>query len=122
LIFYRGLGCSHCRRQLDALTSQKASLDETKVKVIAVCPDSGEDMKQAMVEDEVARSIPFLLLSDPELVAFKQYRCFDGLALHGTFVIDQRGVVQWQDIGDEPFMEIEELLAKCRQMKAGGDP
>ena len=44
---------------------------------------------------------------------FRQYRCYDDsekAALHGTFLIDAKGLVRWQDISFEPFMDLDFLL------------
>jgi FtsP/CotA-like multicopper oxidase with cupredoxin domain/peroxiredoxin len=116
LIFIRGLGCSHCRRQLDALAKYRTALAAAKLKVVAISPESPDTMKQAVREEEAVRSLPFLLLADPSLGAFREYGCFDGRALHGTFVVGAEGTVHWQDVGDDPYMEIEALLARCRQV------
>ena len=65
--------------------------------------------------------MPFPMLCDPELAAFKAWRCFDdfeGMSLHGTFLVDQDGRVRWQDISYEPFMDIEWLLAESRRLLA----
>ena len=50
---------------------------------------------------------------------FKKWRCFDdfeGLDLHGTFLIDEGGCVRWQDISYEPFMEVEWLLDESKRL------
>ncbi|MCI0359419.1 MAG: redoxin domain-containing protein, partial [Planctomycetaceae bacterium] len=122
LVFNRGLACSHCRRQLDALASQRSALGRMRLKVVAVCPDTPDAMKQALADDEAVRSIPFLLLCDPTMDVFMRHGCFDGRALHGTFLVDANGIVQWQDVGDEPYMDIEGLLSKGRQLGSEQSP
>jgi FtsP/CotA-like multicopper oxidase with cupredoxin domain/peroxiredoxin len=116
LVFYWGLGCIHCRRQLISLASHREALADAKIKVVAIGPDSPEELKKALAIKGVADSIPFLLLADPSLEAFRKYGCFDGTVLHGVFLIDDRGVVHWQYVGDEPFMDVDDLLNRCRAL------
>jgi alkyl hydroperoxide reductase subunit AhpC len=50
------------------------------------------------------------------MTVFRQYRCYDDFekaALHGTFVIDAKGRVRWQDISYEPFMDVDFLLKEA---------
>jgi peroxiredoxin len=35
---------------------------------------------------------------------------------HGTFLIDRDGRVRWQDVGGQPFMDHDRLLAELEQM------
>jgi FtsP/CotA-like multicopper oxidase with cupredoxin domain/peroxiredoxin len=116
LIFIRGLGCSHCRGQLDALAEYRTTLAAAKLKVVAISPETAGAMKQAVREEEAVRSLPFLLLADPFLGTFREYGCLDGRALHGTFLVGADGTVHWQHVGDEPYMDIEALLARCRRL------
>ena len=38
------------------------------------------------------------------------------MPLHGTFLIDESGHVRWQDIGHEPFTEVDFLLREARRL------
>jgi len=52
---------------------------------------------------------------------FKAYRCYDDFenqTLHGTFLINPEGLVLWQDISYEPFMEAEFLLKEAKRLLA----
>jgi hypothetical protein len=52
---------------------------------------------------------------------FKSYRCFDdfeGQPLHGTILVDSQGRIRWQDIGYEPFMEIDFLMDEAKRLLA----
>jgi hypothetical protein len=40
------------------------------------------------------------------------------MALHGTFLIDGRGRVRWQDICYEPFTEVDFLLKESMRLLA----
>jgi alkyl hydroperoxide reductase subunit AhpC len=62
---------------------------------------------------------PFPLAADPKLEIFKTYRCFDdfeNLTLHGTFLVDGDGMVRWQDISYDPFMDADFLLSEARRL------
>ena len=53
--------------------------------------------------------------------AFRLYRAFDDFEaapLHGTFLIDSAGLVRWQDIGPEPFMDVKFLLGEAQRLLA----
>ena len=65
--------------------------------------------------------MPFPILADPSGEVFKRYRVwddFEDLALHGTFLIDGDGLVRWQDVSFEPFMDTEFLLEECKRLLA----
>lgn len=50
---------------------------------------------------------------------FKQWNCWDEFsdeALHGTFLVDPKGRILWQDISLRPFEESDWLLAECRRL------
>ena len=60
-----------------------------------------------------------LFRSDAKLEAFKAWRAYDDfekMPLHGTFLVDATGLVRWQDIGFEPFMEPEFLLSEAKRL------
>ena len=57
------------------------------------------------------------LLSDAAFQVFKKWRCYDdfeGMGLHGAFLVDANGQVRWADVGYEPFMDAAFLLKDCR--------
>ena len=59
------------------------------------------------------------LLSDGEKHVFKSFRCWDDFEnqpLHGTFLLDAKGQVRWQDISYEPFSEPEFLLKGAKRL------
>ena len=64
---------------------------------------------------------PFPLLSDHGLATFKAWRCFDDFEnrpLHGTFLVDAHGKLQWWDIGPEPFMNVDFLIEESKRLLA----
>jgi alkyl hydroperoxide reductase subunit AhpC len=67
----------------------------------------------------LARRFPFPLLSDAKLNVFKTYRAYDDFQsqpLHGTFLVDNDGLIRWVDIGPEPFTDPAFVLAESRRL------
>ena len=121
VVFYLGFGCLHCVEQLHALRPLTEEFRAAGVDIVAIGSDSVASTKQASEDLAAEERMPFPMLCDPELAAFKAWRCFDdfeGMSLHGTFLVDQDGRVRWQDISYEPFMDIEWLLAESRRLLA----
>jgi len=109
LVFSRGSGCVHCREQVQALIAKKDELAKAGLTVLVVAPVAPSKLPQ--------KDFPFVALSDEWWVAFKDYRCFDGRALHGTYLINSKGTIRFADAGDEPFMEVDELLKKAAMLE-----
>jgi peroxiredoxin len=122
LVFFRGHGCVHCLGQLRALARQHEALQAAKLTVVAVCPDQPEEMERAIQAMPLAKRFPFLVLSDATFGTFRKYGCYDGQLLHGTFLIDAKGQVQWQHVGDEPFMDVEALLNEHKKRSNASQP
>ncbi len=50
---------------------------------------------------------------------FRAYGAFDDFEdvnLHGTFLVDGDGLVRWNDVGFEPFMDAAFLLAESKRL------
>ena len=61
----------------------------------------------------------FPLLSDPEMKTFRDWAAFDDferLPLHGTFLVDGKGMVRWQDISYEPFTDPDFVLEESKRL------
>ncbi|MEC8252612.1 MAG: redoxin domain-containing protein [Planctomycetota bacterium] len=121
VVFYLGFGCLHCVEQLHALRPLAKEFAAAGVDIVAVGSDSVAGTKQAFMDLPAAERMPFPMLCDPKMQAFRAWRCFDdfeGMPLHGTFLVDRSGRVRWQDISYEPFMELEWLLREGRRLLA----
>jgi peroxiredoxin len=64
---------------------------------------------------------PFLLLADGSLGAFKAFGCWNGEPQHGTFVLDRAHRVAWQQSGEKPFMNLDEVLKVCARLDLGSN-
>jgi peroxiredoxin len=148
LIFYLGAECLHCVQQLGVFAPMVKDYEKAGIKIIGVSLESRDELRQSIldygaggidafgaalteenIEGRLSRlslksSFPFMLLADPTQETFKAYRAFDDFeqkALHGTFLIDKRGFIRWQDISYEPFDKPEYLLKECKRLLAQPD-
>jgi peroxiredoxin len=128
VVFYLGFGCLHCVEQLHALRPKVAAFGALGIDVVAVGSDTLAAATEAAAALAPDQALPFPLLADPELAAFRAFRChddFEGMPLHGTFLLDAEGRVRWQDISYEPFVQIEWLVGEAARLlrlpaQAGG--
>jgi peroxiredoxin len=123
LIFYLGHGCLHCAEQLKAFGPKVKEFRDQGMEVVAISSDDAAGLKQSI--ENYAEPVPFLLVSDEKLEVFKRYRChddFEHAALHGTFIIDGAGLVRWQDIGADPFMDANFVLKEAQRLLAQDRP
>src|SRR5437764_9257384 len=85
--------------------------------MVAISMDTPEGLHKTFPNGGGA--FPFPLLSDDKMEVFKLYRVYDDfekMPLHGTFLVDERGLVRWQDISYEPFRETAFLLAESKRL------
>ena len=121
VVFYLGFGCLQCKEQLHALAAEHAAYTAAGIEVVAVGDEAVSIAAAAVAELPAERRFPFPLLADPTRASFRQWRCFDdfeGMPLHGTFLVDGDGRVRWQDIGAEPFADVKWLLAESQRLLA----
>ncbi len=118
VIFYLGHGCLHCAEQLNAFGPKVPKFKEAGIDFVAISSDKTEDLAKSI--ENYNGVMPFTnLVADPDLNVFKKYRAFDdfeNVPLHGTFLIDGNGMVRWQDISYEPFMDHEFLLKEAKRL------
>ncbi len=120
VIFYLGHGCLHCVEQLHAFAPKTQDFQEAGIEIIAISSETLDDLRKTLESFESdGQPMPFPLLSNDSLDVFRDYRCYDDFEqepLHGTFLIDGRGKIRWQDVGYEPFTDVEFLLAESRRL------
>ena len=97
LIFYLGHSCKHCVEQLNAFAPEVKRFEEVGISMVAIAPEEGLELAKAhsLCESEPAH-FPFPLLADPEMEVFRRYGAYDdfeGMGLHGTFLISPGGKV-----------------------------
>lgn len=109
LVFSRGPYCSHCMTQLHEFARRHADFAKANTTVVAVCPETPAELRDALASMPLAQRLPFLVLADAEQAAFAKYGCRSDRLLHGVFHIDPSGTVRWQTVGDEDV-----FLGACR--------
>ncbi len=121
VIFYLGYGCIHCTAQLAAFAPMADKYKESGIELIGISTDTLADLNKALEPAKATYGFPFPLVADPSLSIFKKYRAYDDfekIPLHGTFLVDANGMVRWQDISYEPFMDTEFLLKEAKRLLA----
>lgn len=106
LFFFKGQACLHCALQVAAFSAQAEAFQRKGIQLIGVTTDTEQALREAIQ----AVPCPFPIVADPKLDTFRAYACMGDGALHGTFLLDAEGRLQWQTIGRNPYMEIKTLL------------
>lgn len=117
VIFYLGFGCLHCMEQLQEFSPMAEQFRADGIELVAVSNETPESLAQGI--ENYTKSLDIPLLADPELQAFKAFRCYDDFEkqpLHGTFLIDGQGRVLWQDISFEPFQDPKFLKQEAKRL------
>jgi peroxiredoxin len=118
VIFFLGHGCLHCAEQLQKFAGAHREFEAAGLALIAISSDDEAGLKKS-IENYKGGPLPIPLVSDPSLSTFKAYRCYDDFEnqpLHGTFLIDPQGLVRWQDISYEPFMDHKFVIEESRRL------
>lgn len=113
LVFYLGAGCPHCIEQLRSFAPLKQDYEQAGVTIVAVSTDSVAGLKETFEVTGAESAIPFQLVSDESLTAFRDFGAYDvreQKPLHGTFLISPEGQIVWHNIRREPFMATRVLL------------
>lgn len=119
VIFYLGFGCLHCVEQLSAFAPRADDFDQAGIDMLGISTESVDQLQTGIKNFDQPISIP--LMADPEHEVFELFRCWDDFEdqpLHGTFLIDARGRVRWQDISYEPFTDVDFMLEEAKRLLA----
>jgi peroxiredoxin/tetratricopeptide (TPR) repeat protein len=118
LVFYRGAGCPHCIEQLAAIAPLNAEFEQAGITVLGISTDTVEGLQESFKAVGAKTALPFQLVSDHPLAAFRSYHAVAApadQALHGLFLVDAHRRVLWQNISVEPFMSVKALLAEAKR-------
>ena len=120
LVFYLGKSCTHCMEQLNEFAPASDKFNQLGVNIVAVSTDTVTGLKQTFPDVSLnTKQFSFPLVSDARLEIFKAYRAYDDFEetpLHGTFLIDAKGKIRWQDISYKPFTAVEFLLEETERL------
>jgi peroxiredoxin len=121
LVFYYGYHCNHCVSQLFQLNDDLHYFKELGAQVIAVSADPAELTRERLQQ---YGEFGFPVLSDPNFRVARMYEVFkppmgtqEAVLLHGTFIIDRNGVVQWAARDYQPFESNATLLYKLAELE-----
>ncbi len=117
LIFYLGFGCLHCAEQLREFAPLVEQFRSAGIDVAAISTENLSQLLSGIKKYNAEMRLP--LMANPEADIFRAFRCFDdfeGVPLHGTFLIDTKGRIRWQDIGYKPFMDPKFLLDEATRL------
>jgi peroxiredoxin len=118
LIFYLGFSCLHCAEQLQAFAPMVQEFEREGFPLMAISTDDQEGLKTS-IKNYDKGDLPIPLFSNNKLDVFKSFHAYDDFEkqpLHGTFIIDARGNVVWQDISYEPFMDPKFVLKEAKRL------
>lgn len=121
VVFYLGYHCNHCVSQLFDLNEDIERFRELGVEVVAISPDAPDVTKERYKK---YGAFQFPVLQDRNNRIAESYGIYtperDGKSddlLHGTFVLDQKGVVKWAAFGEAPFGHNPTLLFELAKIK-----
>ena len=114
LLFFRGRACVHCNAQLQSFALLCARFAALGVNVIAISSTGVQALPKATTGGD---PFPILFLADARREAFRVFGCLDASdsPLHGTFVVERGGKVRFSNVGKEPFMDAERVLAEVER-------
>lgn len=119
LLFYLGYGCRHCLEQLNAFEPQTDRFRDAGISILAISTDSVSALQKTFAQSAGGKGFRFPIVSDERKEVFRKYRAYDDfeeMPLHGTFLVDGKGLVRWQDISFEPFVDVEFLLKESQRL------
>jgi peroxiredoxin len=119
VLFYLGYGCRHCLEQLNAFAPKTERFRDAGISVLAVSTDSVTELQKTFDQSTSGEGFPFPIVSDEKKEIFRKYRAYDDfedMPLHGTFLVDGKGLVRWQDISFDPFVDVDFLLKESQRL------
>jgi peroxiredoxin len=117
LVFFLGGQCAHCMQQLTLFTEKMEALRAEGTEVLAIGTDTSEATRTLATDPDVKFGMP--LAADPGLDLFKRFDAhddFEGQPLHATVLVDAEGKVRYQEVGPEPFLEVEFILSEAARV------
>ena len=127
VLFYLGGKCPHCMQQLQEFGKQVDAFRDLGTDIVAVGTDNLELARELKHNDQGVK-FPMPLLPDPEFNAFKAFGAwddFEAIPLHGTFLVDRQGMIRFQKISAEPFLDVDFLrgeVARVNRINGAAEP
>ena len=118
VLFFLGGKCAHCMQQLADFGKEDSALKGLNTEVVAISTDDPAAAK-TLKENKEGVKFPMPMLADPGNEIFKRYHAYDdfeGVPMHGTFLIDAEGKVRFQRISAEPFLDVEFVKSEAARV------
>lgn len=115
LVFYLGVGCPHCIKQLKDLSERASDYERLDAEIIAV----SQDRPEANAKSQDVSPLKMKIASDDNYAVarrFKSYDDFEEMGIHSTILIDKQGRVYWAKHGGSPFDDFKFLSDQLRRM------
>ncbi|MEZ0388998.1 MAG: redoxin domain-containing protein, partial [Verrucomicrobium sp.] len=119
VLFYLGHTCTHCMEQLKAFSDAAKGFASAGIDLVAIGSEEPVDLSATAETCKTTEAPPIRLLADPEQRIFRQWRCYDdfeGMPLHGAFLLDAKGQVRWLDVSPDPFTNTKFLLEEAQRL------
>ena len=119
LIFFLGGKCAHCMQQLQLFGKEFENFKKAGADIVAISTDDLEKSRELKNNADGVK-FPMPILSSPDLAAFKQhfaYDDFEKLPLHAVFIIDTNGMVRFQRISPDPFLDVEFVKSESARVQ-----
>ena len=122
-MFYLGHECGHCVEQMQAFAKAAADFEKAGIQLVGVTIEPSPVAKnlRAKLNLKKDQPLPFPILCDSSLEAFKKVRAYDDFekeTLHATVLIDTKGNQRWQDISYTPFTDTKFILEESKRLLA----
>jgi peroxiredoxin/tetratricopeptide (TPR) repeat protein len=118
LVFYLGVECPHCMKQLHDIGNKKDDWERLDTVVLAVSSTAPAKNAEGL---KAFGSLPVELLSDSggeNAHRFHSYDDFEDIELHSTILIDKLGRVRWARNGGDPFSDMAFLTKQVERMNS----
>lgn len=119
VLFYLGHNCTHCMAQLKAFSAAAADFKNIGIEIVGIGSETPTDLVTTADTCHAKEDTPIKLLADPDYKVFKAWRCYDdfeGIGLHGAFLLDAEGQVRWMDVSYDPFTDTKFLLGEAKRL------
>jgi peroxiredoxin len=118
VLFFLGGKCAHCMQQLQEFGKAIEAFRKLNTDVVAISTDDLATSRDLKANKE-GIAFPMPILPDPKLTLFRTYRAhddFENSPLHGAFLIDAKGLVRFQRISADPFLDVDFLKKEAARL------
>jgi FtsP/CotA-like multicopper oxidase with cupredoxin domain/peroxiredoxin len=118
LVFFRGMGCIHCTKELRELIREAVSLARTDIVLVAISSEPIDDLASAVKSLGAAGQDWFHLVVDRDRQSFRNFGCFKNEPQHGLVLSDRSGTIRYRYVGETPFDDAKLVLRLAKEISA----